>query len=293
MGLISMLQSCCIFLVLFYVAAAVYADIMWGKIPNTIPASMVLVSAPFAFLGDYITSWILNIASALIIFYTFWIVRVWGAGDSKLLVGVAALVPEYPRTALFPRPEYGEFFFLSVVFNMFTIYIIYVLFLILTKSSRKRRFLFKLASASLLFIFGGFFFSFVFVLPFLMSFVVYIIYSEASLLRLTRYISIPELSVGDNIAEEISLDDGLIKRKPEEKPTIFSLLGRVFSKNSNSIIAPSSAGISTEEKKLLFDLFKAGKITYVRVYDGIIMTPIIFVALVLAIFFGDFVSFCI
>lgn len=264
--------------------AAAYHDLKYRRIPNIIPLSMLLLSCPLAFVGGYPNPWLLNILLSSIILYLFWVLRVWAAGDSKLLIAVAALIPQYPSSALLQQPPYGSFFFLSVIFSLLLVYLLYTILLICTKSPKMISFALIL---SLVFFLSAVAYAldFAFFLPFLFSFIVLRIYSEAGKLELTRLVPVSGLRVGDNLAERFIERGGVVVREREVQASISSLLSRLMKKD---VGAPESFGLTKEEKVRLQELVSSGRIKDgIRVYCGTIMSPMILAALILSITVGD------
>jgi Flp pilus assembly protein protease CpaA len=265
-------------------SVAAYHDLRHRKIPNIIPLSMLLLSIPLAFLGNSLSSWVLNILLSSIILYLFWVLRVWAAGDSKLLIAAAALIPQYPTAALLPQPSYGSFFFLTVIFNLLLVYLFYIILLILGKSPQRTSFALVLGSVLILSA-AAYDLGFAFAVPFLFSFMVLRIYSAAAKLELTRLVPASDLRVGDNLAEKIIERDGTIFREKEKLASVSSLLSRLMKKDA---AAPASFGLTKEEKIRLNMLVADGRIKDgIRIYCGTIMSPMILAALILSVIVGD------
>jgi Flp pilus assembly protein protease CpaA len=265
-------------------SVAAYHDLRHHKIPNIIPASMLLLSFPLAIFGGYPLPWFLNILLASILLYFFWVLRVWAAGDSKLLIAVAALIPQYPASAALQQPPYGSFFFLTVIFNLLLVYLLYTILLILVRSSERRSFALILGSVLILSA-ASYDLNFTVAVPFLFSFIVLRIYSEAGKLEFTRLVPASDLQVGDNLAEKIIERSGGVVREREAQASISSLVGRLMKKDAS---APASFGLTKEEKMRLQELVSSGRIKDgIRVYCGTIMSPMILAALLLSIIVGD------
>jgi Flp pilus assembly protein protease CpaA len=266
------------------VSAAAYHDLRHHKIPNIIPASMLLLSFPLAILGGYPLPWALNILLSAVILYLFWVLRVWAAGDSKLLIAVAALIPQYPASAALPQPPYGSFFFLTVIFNLLLIYLLYTVLLILRNSPKRISFA-RILGSVLILSAVAYDLNFAVAVPFLFSFLVLRIYSEAGKLELTRLVPASDLMVGDNLAERFIEHDGVIYREREEPASVSSLLCRLMKKDAS---APASFGLTVEKKMRLLELVSSGRIEDgIRVYCGTIMSPMILAALLLSVTVGD------
>ncbi len=123
---------------------AVYFDVKYLVIPNILVFVMVLFSVPLAFLGGRLIQWALNVVFAFILFYMFWLIRVWAGGDSKLFIAVAALIPDCPGMAFGSDVSYQGFFFVSVLVNLLLVYHFYISIRILIKSEKKLGFLYEL-----------------------------------------------------------------------------------------------------------------------------------------------------
>jgi Flp pilus assembly protein protease CpaA len=268
-------------------AAAACFDLREKKIPNIIPFSMLLLSLPLAFFGGYMIPWALNTLLASVVFYLFWTLRVWAAGDSKLLIGFAALVPSYPAWALLPPPAYGGFFFFSVVGNLLLVYLAYTLVLVFRKSSGKSRFALVFAAIIALSA-AAYVLDFAFVIPFLFFFLVLRIYAEAAKLDLTRTVAASDLRVGDNLAERFVEEDGRVIRGREKLASVSSLLGRLMEGDAS---APAASGLSCEENERINELVASGRIADgIRVYGGVVMSPMILAAVLFSVAVGDVLS---
>ncbi|MBN2014649.1 MAG: prepilin peptidase [Candidatus Altiarchaeota archaeon] len=269
---------------------AVCFDLRYQRIPNMLLGLMFFFSLPVALLGGNMVPWALNVTLAFILFYAFWALRVWAAGDSKLLIALAALIPQYPETAFLPKPQYSGFFFLTVVMNLLVVYLAYASVLLIVRSPGKaaRNITVPLAlSAVILCPVPSIsrYSSFLFIVLSLY------VYHEASRLRLTKRVRITELKIGDNLAERVIEKGGIIMREREERASLTSLLKELFRGETEAVVKPSAAGITEEERGRLVGLVIAGGIgDEIEIYSGTMMSPLILIALLFSVFAGDLFS---
>lgn len=267
--------------------AAVGFDLRYKRIPNSLLGLMFFLSVPIALLQDNIIPWIINVVLAFVLFYLFWTLRVWAGGDSKLLITLAALIPQHQETAFLPNPPYSGFFFLTIVLNLFMVYLAYAAVLIIVKSpgraARNTTVMFALAAAILYPVPGTSMYS-----SFLFILLALYVYNEASRLRLTKKVKISDLGIGDNLAEVITEESGRLVREKEKPASISSLLAELFRGDVDALVKPSPVGVTEKEKKRLMALVKSGKIeNRIEVYSGIVISPLILTSLLVSVFVGD------
>lgn len=277
----------CLLVAITGTLAAVCFDLRQKRIPNGLLGLMLLSSAPIALLQGNMIPWALNVALAFILFYTFWTLRVWAGGDSKLFIALAALIPRYPETAFLPKPSYSGFFFLTVLMNLLLVYLLYTLILILVKSlGRAPRHLTILLILAAVVLYPGLGVSQYSSLFFI--FLAFYIYNEASKLRPIREVKVSDLRVGDNLAERIIEKDGNLVREKEGQASISSLLVELFRGDIEALVKPSPSGVTEEEKNRLMVLVESGRMeNKIEVYSGVVISPLILTSLLVSVFVGD------
>lgn len=215
-------------------------------------------------------------AAAGIVFgivYLLYHFGIWGGGDAKLLVGIAALLPVFTTQAPWPwlLTLWVNCLVFSAIFGFFgSFYLAFKYrqkFLAEFKSLVKKNKIIVYISPALLTLPVAFFllnlpleislFSFLIILfPFL-----YLILKSVENACMYKYIAPNKLVEGDWIAENVSV--------------------------GNYSYKPLKSGIEKKDILKLIELEKSGKLKHIKVKEGLPMVPAILIGLIFSIFYGD------
>ncbi len=118
-----------LFILLIFAVISIKADIKTRKVPNIITFSFILISFILFTLRINYLSYIdlIILLATLLVSYYIYKKEIWGAADGKILIGIFLLLTAFKDSTLF----------LEFILNLFIIYLISILILILIHTSKK------------------------------------------------------------------------------------------------------------------------------------------------------------
>ncbi|MBT5021631.1 prepilin peptidase [Candidatus Woesearchaeota archaeon] len=259
-----------------------FTDFKFREVPDWVSYSLVFIALgirsifaivyeQFAYLQDGIIGFLIFLAIALIMFYT----GQWGGGDSKLLIGLGALIGVKLRMDTFMVGFFVNLIVVGAIYGLlYSFYLIYkekgAFFSEFKKSfGEKKVQFFIVLGLVVLFTIGAFFvpagFSiplFLFGLILLIAYLVMLLLVSVEKSCMIKSIEPEELTEGDWIAQEIKVGAKLI-------------------------CGPKDLGICKKQIAELIKLKKQKKINKILVKEGIPFVPTFLLSFIVTYFFKN------
>jgi Flp pilus assembly protein protease CpaA len=282
-------------LTIIWLIIATVSDIKIREIPNWLSFSLIIIAISFQLILSIINKDPKIIIESLTGFGIFFLLgnlmyytNQWGGGDAKILMGIGAIFPKYPKELLsIFNPRLGMPFLVIILFNILLIGAIYsltagIVLAIKNKNKFKQEFNKKIKNKKIKLIKKRIIiFSILSYLPFYFLLKTPII----PLIFALMPIFIFYLWFIMSIIEKISMYKKLNTTQLREGDWIINKI-----KKENKILyTPKIAGVTNKEIKNLIK----NKIKKVTIRDGLPFLPAILLAVIISLIFGNIIFYII
>lgn len=278
-----------ILLIIAFIALVIgsYTDIKTREVPDWLNYSLIfiglggrlvfsLVKFDFSYIIEGLLGFVIFLVLAYIMFYT----GQWGGGDSKMLMGLGALIGlrleidsllvSFFINALFVGAVYGLIYSLVLAFfnkKGFLKELKKVFSKKIVLKVRRLLLVIALCLVIVLFFSKDYFVRlllFVLILVILVGFYIYIFVKAVENSCMFKYVKPVELTEGDWIAKDVKVD------------------GKYVS-------GPKDLGIEKKQIRKLMQFYKRGKVKKILIKVGIPFVPSFFFSFLISVFFGNMV----